>query len=134
MPQRYRTGPIVQTHELEAMKLDFPQVIEGDWYDVKSLTTTPDGDGGVVSGSTLIETILIDVQPIQWSQREGKNRVEVEIGGIKYLPSLYGFTQEDVKATASNYLTKDSGTINLIVLRTYAYEDHIEMDLVEAEG
>ncbi len=103
-------------------------------YDIKELTNTLDEDGIPISGHTVIETRHFDVQPIQWSQRESKNRVEVEIGGMKYIPSLYGFTNEESKVTATNYLTKDSGTHNLIVLRTYEYEDHLEMDLAEAEA
>ena len=139
MPQRYSGDPTVTSHELEDMQRDLPQVIKGDWYDVKLLSTTPDGDGGVVSASTYIETVLIDVQPIQWSQRESKNRVEVEIGGVKYIPTSYGFISFIPRnniplITATHFITKDSGTHNLVVLRTYPYEDHIEMDLSESQA
>ncbi len=103
-------------------------------YDIKQLTSTKDADGIPVSGSVVVETRHFDVQPIQWSQRESKNRVEVQIGGITYIPSFYAFVNEESKVTATNYITRDSGTHNLIVLRIYPYEDHLEMDLAEAEA
>lgn len=103
-------------------------------YDVKQLTTTFDEDGLPTSGHSVLETRQIDVQPIQWSQREARNRVEIEAGGIKFIPTFYGFTQQEAKITATNYITSDSGTSNLIVLRVYVHEDHLEMDLAEAEA
>ena len=103
------------------------------FYDVKVLTSVF-ADGVPTSSHTVVETRSIDVQPIQWSQRESVNRVEIELGGIKYIPTFYGFTAEEVLLTATNYITPDSGISNLIVLRTYEYEDHIEIDLAEAQA
>ncbi|GAF75518.1 unnamed protein product, partial [marine sediment metagenome] len=35
--------------------------------------------------------------------------------------------------TATNRITDDSGTTDLLVLRVYPFEDHLEIDLREVE-
>ena len=102
-------------------------------YDIKVLTSTM-ADGVPTSGHTVVETRNVDVQPIQWSQRESSNRVEVSVGGLTFIPTFYAFISKDSLVTSTNYITRNSGTSNLIVLRTYEHEDHLEMDLAEAEA
>jgi len=121
-------------HELQDMKSTFVEVYNTPYYDVKSRAETPDKDGAVTITWTVTETRMMEVQPVQWSQREARNRVEIEIGGVKYIPTHYGWVNSESLVTATNRITKDSGTTNLLVLRTYEYEDHIEMDLVTTES
>lgn len=104
-----------------------------DLYDVKELTSTM-ADGVFTSSHAVIEVRKIDVQPIQWSQREASNRIEIELGGIKYIPTFYGFAEKEAKVSATHWITTNSGSTNLMVLRTYEFEDHLEIDLVEAEA
>lgn len=101
-------------------------------YDIKRDSTTLT-DGVPTTTWTVVETRNLEVQPIQFSQREGANRAEVVIGGIKYVPTFVGWGSQEVDITATDRITADSGTTDYLVLRTYLFEDHREFDLRQVD-
>jgi hypothetical protein len=97
-------------------------------YDVKRKTTSYT-DGINTDTWTVIETRDFEVQPLRIGKGQRDDLVMIEVGGEQYIPSFFGFTHIDCDVTAADYITNDSGTTNYLVLRTYDYEDHKEMDL-----
>jgi len=102
-------------------------------YDVLRKTTSF-ADGVSVPAYAHQTTAKFDLQPVQWSQRESTNRAEVEVGGVKFVPTFYGYCSSDIDVTATDRLTPDSGTTLFIALRVYDFEDHKEIDIREAEN
>ena len=117
-------------HELDEMKFTFPRIGTSLWYDVVRKTETY-AEGVNVDTYTTIETREIDVQPVQWSSMEAKNRYEIDIGGEKFIPTMYGFTSDETIITAGETITSDSGTTKWLCLRTYEHKDHTEFDLIK---
>ena len=101
-----------------------------DLYDIKSKTVTY-SDGVPSESWTVIFTQKIDVQPIRYNTGRGASVLAIDVGGEAYVPSFRGFLDLDSDITATDRITNNSGTINLLVLRTYDYEDHKEVDLRE---
>jgi len=95
-------------------------------YDIKKQSETF-ADGVPTTTFTVRDTRNIDVRPI----RKDEALYTIELGGIKYTPQFRGFVSIDTTATASDRITQNSGTTDLLILRTYEYEDHKEFDLME---
>ena len=98
-------------------------------YDVRRDTDTKDADGLPLHSWAAFETRNIEVQPVRFSAERGSTVLVIEIGGEKYVPSFRGWLSIDSDVTATDRISPDSGTTDLLVLRTYDYEDHKEMDL-----
>jgi len=101
-----------------------------DLYDIKRDTETW-ADGVPTHTWTSIQTQKIEVQPIRFSAERSASIVTITVGGESYIPSFIGFVSIECKATATDRITMNSGTTELLVLRTYDFEDHKEMDLKE---
>ena len=117
-------------HELDGMKFTLPRIGTSLWYDVRRSTESW-ADGVPTHTYTVIETREIDVQPVQWSSREAKNRYEIELGGEKFIPTMYGFCSNETLITAGDTISSDSGTTKWLCLRTYEHKDHTEFDLIK---
>lgn len=118
-------------HELQDMKNTFPKVGNRSYWDIRRQVSTLTPDGLPAVSWATIDSRQIDVQPVQWSQRESANRMEIELGGIKYVPTFYAWLPREADITATDTITEDSGANAFLVLRTYDYSDHTEADLVE---
>lgn len=101
-----------------------------DQYDILRDTQTM-SDGVVLQTWVFQETRKMEVQPIRFSAERNATVVEIQIGGEKYIPSYRGWLEQEVDITATDRITSNSGTTNLMVLRCYEYEDHKEIDLRE---
>jgi len=97
-------------------------------YDVKRKTETM-ADGVPTLIFTNVETRSMEVQPVRFSAERGSTVVSIELGGESYVPSFRAFVPLESVATATDRITNNSGATDLMVLRTYDYEDHKEMDL-----
>ena len=104
-----------------------------EYYDVKRKTSTPDGDGGFTNAWTVVETREIDVQAVRFSAERSATIATIQVGGQIIIPSYRGWISSESDATATDRITPDSGTTDLLVLRTYDFEDHKEMDLKEVD-
>ena len=99
-------------------------------YDVRRKTNSF-SDGVNVSTWSDIETIHFEVQPMRIGKGQRDDLVMIEVGGEQYVPNFFGFTYEYTDVTAADRITCDSGTHKYLVLRTYDYEDHKELDMRE---
>lgn len=114
--------------EIETMKSDVFHNITNDFYDVRRKTTTF-SDGVANASFSVIETRQMDVQAIRFSAERGSTVLTIEVGGEKFVPSFRAFTDLESDVTASDQITAVSGTTKFLVLRTYDFEAHKEMDL-----
>ena len=100
-------------------------------YDVKRKTEGKDPDGLPTITWATQSTYRVEVQPMRWDKDA---QVEIEIGGVKYVPTYKGFLDYNAEITATDRITENSGVTNLLVLRVHRYEDHNEIDLIEDQG
>ena len=103
-----------------------------DLYDIKAKTVTY-ADGVPSETWAVKETRKADVQPIRYNTGRGSSVLAIDVGGESYVLSFRAFIDLDSDITATDTITNDSGTTNLLVLRTYDYEDHKEVDLREVD-
>ena len=99
-------------------------------YDIKRDTETWD-DGVPTHTWTVLSTHKMEIQPVRFSAERSAAIVTINLGGESYVPSYRGWTTIDCSATATDRITADSGTTELLILRTYDFEDHKELDLKE---
>ena len=99
-----------------------------DLYDIRRKSISF-ADGVDTPTWTVTQTIKLEVQPIRVSKGQRDDLVAIEIGGEQYIPNFYAWAPDNCEATATDHITSNSGTILYLVLRTYDYEDHKEMDL-----
>jgi hypothetical protein len=102
-----------------------------DLYDVKRQTITSDADGLPSTAVAVVETRYTEIQSLRWYEAAG---VEIELGGQRFTPTFRGWIEEEALVTAGDVMTKDSGTVDLLVLRVHVYESHKEIDLRETQG
>ena len=100
-----------------------------DLYDIRRDTETYDADGLPEHSWSTIETRRIEVQPVRFNTSRGSTVLTIEIGGEKYVPAFRGFLALESNVTATDRISPNSGTTDYLVLRTYDYEDHKEIDL-----
>ncbi len=98
-------------------------------YDIRRDVDTKDDDGLPIHTWSTIETRNIEVQPVRFSAERGSTVLTIEVGGEKYVPSFRGWLSVESNVTATDRITNNSATTELLVLRTYDYEDHKEIDL-----
>ena len=103
-----------------------------DRYDIK-IHTTSFADGVATDSWSVKSTEKVDVQPIRYNTGRGSSVLAIDVGGEAYVPSFRGFISIESDITATNRITNNSGTTDLLVLRTYDYEDHKEVDLREVD-
>ncbi len=96
-------------------------------YDIRYKSESRGIDGTPEITWVVRETRDMDVQSV----RSGEGLLEIQVGGERYLPTFRGFIATDANVTATDRVTADSGTTDLLVLRTYEYEGHKELDLKE---
>lgn len=101
-------------------------------YDIKKKTQTF-SDGVPTTTWTPYETLAIEVQPLRLPEMGTFSQLEIEVGGEKFTPTFKGWITADSEITASNRITNDSGTVDYLVLRSFRFEDHIELALREVE-
>lgn len=94
-------------------------------YDITRKTETME-DGVPAVTWSVVETRELDVQSLRWYKTE---QMEVELAGQRYVPTFRGYIDVESTVTASDRLTGDSGTTNMLVLRTHEFESHKELDL-----
>ena len=99
-------------------------------YDIKAKTVSY-ADGVPTESWAVKETTKIDCQPIRYNTGRGSAVLAIDVGGESYIPSFRAFIDLDSDITATDRITNNSGTTELLVLRTYDYEDHKEVDLRE---
>ena len=102
-------------------------------YDVKRNTDTWD-DGVAIQSWTTVETRKFDIQSVRFSAERSATIVTINMGGESYVPSYRGWTSSESTVTATDRISANSGTSELLVLRTYDFEDHKELDLREVDG
>lgn len=101
-----------------------------DSYDIKRKSVTM-ADGVPSTTWTIIDIRKIEVQPVRFSAERSASIVTINLGGQSFIPSFRGWCSIECDITATDRITNDSGTTDLLVLRTYEFEDHQEIDLRE---
>jgi hypothetical protein len=96
-------------------------------YDIKRLTTSM-SDGVPIDTWTVKETRKMEIRPIIWYRSE---QLQIDIGGQKFTPSFKGWIDSECLVTASDRITNNSGSTEMLVLRVHRFEDHQEIDLRE---
>ena len=102
-------------------------------YDIKRKASTADKDGAYTHAYSVIETRKMDIQAVRFSAERSATIVTINLGGESYIPSFRGWVSTESNITATDRITNDSGTTDLLVLRVYKMEDHQAIDLREVE-
>jgi len=89
-------------------------------------STVTEADGIPAESWTFKETRLINWSPIGW---EAKVQMGVGAGGMTYPADSRAWLENSASVVVGNRLYQDSGTTKYVVLSTFEYEDHTEIEL-----